>query len=162
MDTEHDEVDLALMRALGCALPAPRAELVQPGTPPNGRMDIIGIESICSMVAEGSMGPALARRIEVPYITFEKWLDDNDHRAAYDDALILSADSFVAMAEEVISSSADKSGLSRATALATHYKWVAARLNPEKYSEKKSTEGGGAQEVHIHFGIPSRKIIDVK
>ena len=160
-----DELDIeilddALLNALDGTLPAPRADLVQRDATPRQRLDIIGIEAICSMVAEGSMGPALTKRLEVPFIDFDRWLEDDSRRDAYDHSLMLAADSFVALAEEVITS-ADPKTLAKANALAAHYKGVAARLNAEKYSEKKTSDGGGAQEVHIHFGIPSRKPIDI-
>lgn len=101
----------------------------------------LNIDEIERMIIDGYTHREMARHFGVHLYDLSQFLADERHSARARAAHIASADMYAEKAEQVlIEATWKKQGqdfdLKKARELAQHYRWMAAKRNPRKYSEK--------------------------
>lgn len=142
--------------------PAKAASKVTPKKPSIAeRIEALGIDSICSMFADGMTHTAIAAKAGVSHGNLSEWLAaDSDRSARAREARTHAARVWDEKALEAIEQAEDPFQLQRARELAQHYRWRASKTAPKDYGDKITAEhtgaGGGAIQVAsvVEFVIP--------
>ena len=102
------------------------------------------IESIISDLLDGMTYRTISEKNGVPLSTFVDFISKPEHSARAKEALVLSAQTYEDMGEQVLLDiNAESNGveMARARELAQYYKWKARVRNPKRYGDKLSIGG---------------------
>lgn len=114
------------------------------------RLDAIGIEVICSRIAEGESQKSISDSLEIPASALCEWIAAVPERSARArEARVVSARHWDQKAEEALlalDDDAKAGGIARARELASHYRWRASKYAPSDYGEKVQ------QDVNLDAG----------
>lgn len=97
-----------------------------------------GVDEVERALGEGMSLSEIARKLEVPYTTFWKWLNsDEDRSARVRSARQMSATAHAQRAlDALLNAPSNATEISRAREVAAHYRWAAKSLAPELYGDK--------------------------
>ncbi len=111
------------------------------------------IDDILKAIVEGETFRNIAQKYDVSLSTLHEYINKPEHSARASHALALSASQYANKAEQVlINAEKDKIEIQRARELAHHYRWMAGKRNPKKYSERNTTIlEGGEKAIEINF-----------
>lgn len=108
------------------------------------KMDEFGIDAFCEAIRNGKSYRHIAEEVGVSLGLVSDWLARQpDRLARAKSAMVSSADAYAAKAEEVLSKldkDATKAQQMVARELAQHYRWMAAKRNPDVYSERQKVD----------------------
>lgn len=118
------------------------------------RIEALGVDDICSMLADGMTHTAIAAKAGVSHGNLSEWLAaDSDRSARAREARTHAARVWDEKALEAIEQAEDPFQLQRARELAQHYRWRASKTAPKEYGDKITAEHTGAGGGAINHSI---------
>lgn len=104
----------------------------------------LDIFKIVVEIIEGKTLRDIAKECDTPLSTLHDFVSKPEHSARYTNALQISGDTYANMAEQVLKEAeGTKEEIMRARELAQHYRWMAAKRWPKRYSDKMDIVSNG-------------------
>ena len=121
------------------------------------KLDALGIDWYCEHIVSGKNMLTVARLAGVSARSVYRWLAADKLRLAQsNEARMISAESFVSLAELCIKEAKTDLQMDKARALAPHYRWHAAKIAPRVYGDRQELVGAGGAPL-----IPAVDQMDV-
>lgn len=100
-------------------------------TPARNKLEAIGIDAICDMIADTKTLSAIAKEIGVSIGTLSEWLSSGENSARSTEARRSTAKIWDERAEEELRNVSNGLQLGIARELAHHYRWRCKMISPE-------------------------------
>jgi len=115
----------------------------------------MNIDIIIDMLIDGLTYRKIAESLKIPLSTLHDFVSRPEHFARAQTALNISAQTFDDMAEQILrDAKSDKNEIQRARELAQHFRWRAAKRNPQRFGEKVDVTTKGEKLTTNLFYIP--------
>ena len=112
------------------------------------KLDALGIDWYCEHIVSGKNMLTVARLAGVSPRSVYRWLAADQLRLAQsNEARLISAESFVSLAELGIKEAKTDLQMEKAKALAPHYRWHAAKISPKTYGDRQELVGAGGEPL---------------
>lgn len=126
-------------------------------------LEQIGIEKICELIEHGGSVFEIAERIDLSVRTLRAWIHSKPYyKKEVEDAYKFAADGFAYKAERILKNGpyGDKVNAK----LSDHYRWLATKLDRERYGESSKQESQAARaplSINLNFGgeVPKEKLV---
>lgn len=102
----------------------------------------IDINEVCEKLIDGETYRKIAEYYNITLSKLHRFLSIPEHSARAREALIISADSYADMAEQVLLDAKTNTQIYKARELSQFYKWKAATRYPKVYGNKQTEEPG--------------------
>ncbi len=120
------------------------------------KLDALGLDWVCSQLADGMTMTALAEVAEVSKGSLLTWCAHPDRSARVIESRALAASVWDEKAEAGLENSEEPFSLAKAKELAHHYRWRASKIAPRLYGDKLTQEHTGKDggPIILATGVP--------
>jgi hypothetical protein len=113
----------------------------------------VGIDAMLDEVRKGHNLVEIAESLNVSIGVLLRWIDCEGHVQVFDDAFQFSAEGHLAYASKAIRDAENEFQLKKAKELATHGRFMASKLNRNKYgNEAAKPNTGNVVQFVLHMG----------
>ena len=118
----------------------------------------IGVEKICELIEHGNCMMHIAKKLDISTRTLRAWIGrDTWRRTQVAESYTFAGEAFAFKAEEALRSAwgGSKEEIALAAKLADHYRWMASRLDREKFGEtvkQDANTGKAPMNITLNFG----------
>ena len=113
-----------------------------------GYLDQVGIYTICDLVERGNGMYAIAEKLDISTTALRNWVNSRqEYRTLVNEAYRYAGDAYAFKAEAAFENAVTKEQIAVAGKLAEHYRWMASRLDKERYGEVKEGKQAPAPTI---------------
>lgn len=121
---------------------------------PYDLLEEIGIWRIAEMVQQNWSLEKIASVCDISLYSLRRWLkEDSGRDEVIKEAKLMAGENYAYKAESVIEAAQTDFQLKKADKLATHYRWMAERLNREEFGQQVKVNNANAPSLAFHFDL---------
>lgn len=113
-------------------------------SPARSRVDRIGLDDLCRMIADGMTMTAIAKKLGVSFGTLSNWIAaDAERSARVREVRSATARLWDEMAVDRLERAKSPFQLAKAKEIAFHYRWRSSKIAPADYGDKVDVNHAG-------------------